>query len=118
MSLETIKTTKTQRHPGSFQANAIWELIFERHPSHLKVTEWLLNDFSMTPKRLSKDIPKMTPRHPKKDNGGSFSVEENYKIIDKMLKQLTSDFAADSRELIKPNDKGKIMMVIAQNNFS
>jgi hypothetical protein len=51
VSLETIKTVKTQRHPGNFQANVTWELLFERH--------------SKTPQRHPKDTSKTPQRHTK-----------------------------------------------------
>ena len=58
VSLETIKTTKTQRHPGCSQGKVTWELIFERHPktpqSHLKATSKTLKATSKPPQRHSK----------------------------------------------------------------
>ena len=65
VSLETIKTTKTQRHPGFSQGKVTWELTFERHPKtpqrHLKdnqrqskTPQSQFKDTSKTPQRLSK----------------------------------------------------------------
>ena len=47
MSLETIKTAKTERHPGIFQGNVTWELIFERYlellQRHSRPTQSIVN---------------------------------------------------------------------------